>query len=319
MGKTITYIDKNMDLARLAERIHVFLQETGHEVAYSKDETGQATWFFIQARKISAMRTLAGMRRSMDISIKGKPNHFDIKLSTGEWGKNLISSAPLMVPALITGLGTKDTNQTASLITMGVGVASLFAKMYTAKRAENNTWKYIKDQVKTLTNSHKKEPVVEPMSPIDSMEYDCDYIEGYPGWNNPVHGGKLILEIYRDNPNRLIFSSGQNSKKITIPANLIEEANLLEKGSGHRKNDKMIQLKCKKQKSSNTLYMVFNIGDNIILEAISGISEIVSDDKIVNSINSSNAALKNKKYCPNCGNQITTNAKFCSNCGTQLL
>ena len=80
----------------------------------------------------------------------------------------------------------------------------------------------------------------------------------------------------------------------------------------------MIQLKCKKQKSSNTLYLVFNIGDNIILEAISGISEIVSDDKIVNSINSSNAALKNKKYCPNCGNQITTNAKFCSNCGTQL-
>ena len=112
--------------------------------------------FFIQARKISAMRTLAGMRRSMDISIKGKPNHFDIKLSTGEWGKNLISSAPLMVPALITGIGTKDTNQTASLISMGVGVASLFAKMYTARRAENNTWKYIKDQVKILTNFTQK-------------------------------------------------------------------------------------------------------------------------------------------------------------------
>ncbi len=84
MGKTEKFSGLNTDLERLANRVQMYLQENGFEVAYSKDPTAPASWFFIQASKASALRTVAGARRSTDITIKGAPDNFEVSVGTGE-------------------------------------------------------------------------------------------------------------------------------------------------------------------------------------------------------------------------------------------
>ncbi|MEM4399097.1 MAG: hypothetical protein QXV18_04720, partial [Candidatus Nitrosocaldus sp.] len=134
MGKTERFSVLNVNLERLATRVQMYLQENGFEVAYSKDPTAPPSWFFIQARKISTLRSIAGARRSTDITIKGKPDDFEVAISTGEWGKNMLSSAPLFIVPI-------------------VGITATVAKLYTAKSFESNLWKYIKDQIRFLSNS----------------------------------------------------------------------------------------------------------------------------------------------------------------------
>ena len=65
MAKTESFTRLDVDLERLATRIQTYLQENDFEIAFSKDPTGSASWFFIQARKAGALRTVAGARRSM--------------------------------------------------------------------------------------------------------------------------------------------------------------------------------------------------------------------------------------------------------------
>ena len=309
MGKTATFVDKNVDLKRLAKRVFSYLNESKFEVAYSKDESEPATWFFIQARKISTIRTIAGMRRSTDITIKGKPEHFDVIVSTGEWGKNMMSSAPLLLGA---ALG-KDNDYAVIASVAAAGVSSV-VKWFSARKFETNIKNFIKDQINFLTDSYSKQekpPDTNNNAKIDSMEYPCDYVEGYPKWNSVILGGKMILELYQNGKNNVIFAA-PTSKKIMLSAELIEEANIIAKKKGFSEDDLMVQLKCK-NKSGNTIYPVFNIADDIIRNVVSGISELVSDDKVPDMMNQN--IVMNAKKCRDCHVAIEQNAKFCPSCG----
>jgi len=311
LGKNTTFVDKNVDLKRLAKRTYSYLNENKFEVAYSKDESEPATWFFIQARKLGTVRTIAGMRRSTDITIKGKPNQFDVNISTGEWGKNMMSSAPLLLGA---ALG-KDNDYAVIASVAAAGVSSV-VKWFTARRFETNLRKFIVDQIKFLENSYAKEkPQPAPNKTVkkDSMEYSCDYVSGYPSWNEHLLGGTLTLELYQTGKNKIIFSSPTSkSKKIILPAELVEEANIISHKKGFSEDDLMIRLKCKNQ-TGKTIYPVFNISDDIIRNVVSGISELVSDDKIPNMM--SETMTTDIKNCKNCNVEISAKFKFCTSCG----
>lgn len=298
MAKTEQYTNLDVDIQRLATRVQTYLQEHKFEVAFSKDPTEPASWFFIQARKSDALRTIAGARRSTDITIRGEPNSFEVTIGTGEWGKNIVTSAPLFIVPV-------------------VGITATLAKLYVAKKFEDSLWKYIKDQANFLQGSASSVKTETSEAPIgvDSRVYDCDYVEGYPGWNNQILGGKLVLFREKGGKNRLVFKTpdGDSSKEIVIPAQNITNASIINRKKGLDEDDLMIQLECKDKNGSN-LKLVLNLADDIIRGVLAGINEIVGEDKVLRSFDQVHVST-NTKYCTNCGSQISKEAKFCSSCG----
>lgn len=306
MGKTETFTGLNTDLGRLATRVETYLQENGFEVAFSKDPSEPASWFFIQARKASALRTVAGARRSTDITIKGAPDKFDVSIGTGEWGKNLISSAPLFIVPV-------------------VGITASLVKLYTAKRFEDNLWKFIRDQARFLADSAKATSSVEQQPSqaaagggvaTDSRAYDCDYVEGYPGWHGPALAGKLVLYREKGGKNKVVFkssSSSDSSKEIVIPAANISEAHIISRKKGLHEDDLMIQLTCKDEQG-RAAKPVLNVNDDIIRGVLAGINELVGEDKVLRSFEQVSVTTA-VKYCTSCGSQIPKEARFCPSCG----
>ena len=295
MAKTQQYTNTHVEIERLANRIETYLQENKFEVAFSKDNSGNR--IFIQARKTGILRTAAGARRSTDIMIEGTHNNFHVTIGTGEWGKNLLSSAPLFLVPL-------------------VGISATIAKLYTAKKFENNLWKFVKDQITflgqsktiTATKSKTKTPGIEKQV----LEYGCDYVGGYPGWSKSVNGGSLVLERTKDSKDRIIFVS-PDSKKISINASSIMEANIISGKMGFHKDDKMIQIKCS-DSNNKTIRPIFNVNDDIIRGVLAGIDELVGEDKILRQLMHSKVDVKTKT-CKNCGLEISSASRFCYKCG----
>lgn len=296
MAKTEKYTNLDADLERLATRIETYLQENKFEVAFSKDPSEPASWFFIQARKAGALRTAAGARRSTDITIRGQPDNFEVTIGTGEWGKNIITSAPLFIVPI-------------------VGISATLAKLYVAKKFEDGLWKYIRDQARFLEGSASasaRRANAGASVGVDSRSYDCDYIEGYPGWNRQIEGGKLVLFREKGGKNRLVFKSGDD-KQIVIPAQNIAEASIISRKKGLHENDLMIQIKCKDESGKN-IKPLFNLNDDIIRGVLAGINEIAGEDKVLRSFEQIHVST-DSKYCTGCGSQIASEAKFCSSCG----
>ncbi len=261
MTKTHRFNGYHLDIERLATRIKTYLTENSFEVAFSKDQTLPVAWCFLQARKLGALRTAAGARRSTDISIRGSPDNFEVTVGTGEWGKNLITSAPLFVVPVI-------------------GIAATLTKIYTAKKFEDNLWKYIKEQASFLRDSaisNKK-----TTKPLDQRQYECDYVEGYPGWDSQILGGKLVLERQKSGNDKIIFES-PDFKKITIPASTVEKATIISKKKGFDEHDLMIEISCKDVKG-RAVHPIFNLADDIIAGVLAGINELVAEDKYLRDL-----------------------------------
>ena len=106
MAREFLYVDRNVDLDKLAARIEDFLNNNGFdEVKIDKNTTDR--WIEIQARKSGFGRTLVSSRKVIHIGIVGTPNDFRITQATGEWGKNIAASAliPIIGWAGLVGLG----------------------------------------------------------------------------------------------------------------------------------------------------------------------------------------------------------------------
>lgn len=245
MVKSQYFDEYDVDLERLASKIQAYLTEHNFEVASSQD-TRSIPKYFIQARKRGVLRTSAGIRRSIDIHIDGMPESFEIKIGTGEWGNNILVSAPLFVIPV-------------------VGIAATAARIYSAKKFESNLWKQIKAQVELLRNTAKARAQTKP------DQYNCDYVEGYPGWRGTV-GGKMILEK-KEGGDRLIFEA-QDGEQITIPAGKIEKAAIVLRKKGLKQNDLLLEITCK-NKDGDVINPVLNFSDDTIALALSGINHLV--------------------------------------------
>lgn len=296
MAKTQRFSVADTDLERLATRVETYLQENKFEVAFSKDSSEPASWFFIQARKVGALRTAAGIRRSTDITIRGSSDDFEVTIGTGEWGKNIITSAPLFIVPII-------------------GISATLAKLYVAKKFEDGLWKYITDQVKFLNGSASsaKTQTTEARTGVDSRAYPCDYVEGYPGWKAQLQEGKLALIREKEGKNRLVFKSHDDKQQIVIPAQDIIQAAIVSRKKGLHEDDLMIQINCKDESGRN-VKPVFNLNDDIIRGVLAGINEIVGEDKVLRSFEQVHVTT-DVRHCASCGSQIPKEAKFCSSCG----
>ncbi|HEX9844967.1 MAG TPA: hypothetical protein VGA92_00720 [Candidatus Nitrosotenuis sp.] len=262
MTKTKRFHGYSTDIERLATRIEAYLSENNFEVAFSKDQTTPVSTFFIQARKLGMLRTAAGIRRSTDIKIQGTPENFEVTIGTGQWGNNLIVSAPLFVIPVM-------------------GIVATVARLYTAKKFESNLWKYIKEQASFLRNSAESNKT-EVAKPLDRREYKCDYVDGYPGWNSQVLDGKIILQKQKSGFDRIIFES-PDGEQFTIPATKIEKATILSRKKGLAENDLMLEITCK-DKNGNTINPVLNLSDDVIAGVLAGINEFVAEDQQLRSL-----------------------------------
>ena len=129
MSKTRTYNRLRIPAPVLAQRIITFLQEKKYEVAYSADEA-KKSWFMIQARKFSKLRTATGNRRSLDIAIRKTKNDVKITIGSGQWGKNTILSAAPMIAFPV------------------LGFTNFFMSAVSSKMSEADVWDFI-DSVAT--------------------------------------------------------------------------------------------------------------------------------------------------------------------------
>ncbi|WP_157832486.1 hypothetical protein [Candidatus Nitrosotenuis chungbukensis] len=262
MTKTQRFFDCCLDIDRLTTRITTYLQEHSFEVAISKDKGNPPSWCFIQARKNGILRTTTGTRRSINISINGTPDNIEIEIGTGEWGKNLLSSAPLFVIPVI-------------------GIAATLTKFYTAKRFESNLWRYIKEQIIHLKDScaiNSKEYFTKS----DFRKYQCDYVEGYPGWDLPNIGGMLVLEHKKNEKHRVVFTSS-DSREIVFSAEGIIKASIISRQKGLNEHDLMIEI-IYKDKDGKTIQPVFNLNDAIITGVLAGINELVAEDAYLKNL-----------------------------------
>lgn len=234
MAKTRHYDGCNVDLAHLTSKIQSYLIEHHFEVAFSHDSE-----YFIQAAKKGIIRTTTGTRRSVDIIIRGTPQSFEVKIGSGEWGNNILASAPLFVIPV-------------------VGIAATAARVYSAKKVESDIWKYVKSQIELLQNTN----VIKPKS-IEN-EYDSDYIEGYPGWNGTIHG-RLFLEKQQDKE-RLVFEAS-DGEQITIPSSKIQKASIVIGRKGPGQNDQLLEITCV-DREGNTIHPIFGLSAGLISDFI---------------------------------------------------
>ena len=258
MAKTKRFTSYNVDVERLATRIETYLTENHFEVAFSKDQSIGS--YFVQARKIGALRTASGTRRSTDISINGMPDDFEVTIGTGEWGNNMIVSAPLFVIPII-------------------GIAATLTRLYTAKKFEKNLWKYIREQITFLRDSTL--PDKKESKPIDQREFKCNYVEGYPGWNASVPDGMLILERQRSGIDRVIFES-PDGEQITIPAAKIDKVSIISRKKDMGTKDLLLEITCR-DKNGDVVAPILNLTNDVITGVLAGINELVAEDKYLRS------------------------------------
>jgi hypothetical protein len=234
MAKSQQYLDYFVDLWHLASKIQSYLIEHHFEVGFSHEKG-----YFIQAAKRGVLRTTTGTRRSIDITIKGTSDDFEVKISSGEWGNNLLVSAPLFVIPV-------------------VGIAATAARVYTAKKLESSLWKYIKSEIESLKNT------AQSQRKTIQNQYDCDYIEGYPGWKSVV-GGKLVIEQHNDKE-RLVFEA-PDGEQITIPSSKILKASIVLGRKGLGQNDQLLEITCS-DKDGNQIQPIFSLENGIIPEIL---------------------------------------------------
>jgi hypothetical protein len=325
MAKSRTYSNRNVNLERLAQHIRFYLQENSFQIAVSGggasnlSQTHPSSSFLIQAIKKSALRSLTGTRRSTDIVIEGNPDDFTISVGTGEWGENLVTSAPLM-------------------IFPPVGIAATLAKLYLGKRFGDNLWQFIEEQINQLSN--------KDMDKADVFEvpYSVKYIQGYPGWNEEIDG-QLVL--HKGNlEHKIIFRVRNDERKeIHMPAAQVGSAEII---SSHE-NNLMIQLVCQDD-SGIFISPVFDAGDDIVSGILYGINDLVNESRSLllpsgkdhigtADYGSSSSPLSYDSYsedqgestskdtpsqsdvlvCYGCGKPVEETANYCPNCGFKLL
>ena len=130
MGKEGDFVNKNVDLKKLSERVQQFFYDDGFGEVRA-DEDPNSSWFEIQARKTGAFRTVISSRKAIHIVIKGTSNKFSVSVSTGEWGRNFA---------------------VAGLFTGGVGLIGMGFNLKFA----NKLWKFIQETIASLENTADK-------------------------------------------------------------------------------------------------------------------------------------------------------------------
>ena len=83
MGHEGDWVEKNVDLKKLAADVDQFFKDDGfHEIRVDEDPYG--SWFQIQAKKTGSLRTVANSRKAIHVVIKRESNMFIVSVGTGE-------------------------------------------------------------------------------------------------------------------------------------------------------------------------------------------------------------------------------------------
>jgi hypothetical protein len=126
------WLEKNVDLGTLAERIRPFFYETDFETAVEKTREGYV---------IRAVSKIPNLRLRITVTIFGEPNDFTVEFSTG--GKGGYFSPLMMVGYLTTLFGG------------GYLVSREAEKRGILNALENDFWRHTRMQVADLVGSVK--------------------------------------------------------------------------------------------------------------------------------------------------------------------
>jgi hypothetical protein len=79
------YVNKKVDLQKLADSIEEFFANQGYETQSAKGPKG----WIIQARKTGILRELLAAGRAFTITITGEPQNFKVSIGIGQWFQNI--------------------------------------------------------------------------------------------------------------------------------------------------------------------------------------------------------------------------------------
>jgi hypothetical protein len=124
------WLEKNVDLSVLAERIKPFFYETDFETFAEKTQEGYV---------IRAISRIPNLRLRIEVSVRGEPNDFRVKFSAG-------SKRGYFSPSMIAGYLTM-------MFGGGYLVSREVTKRETLDLLENDFWRHIQMQVADLVDS----------------------------------------------------------------------------------------------------------------------------------------------------------------------
>ena len=100
--KSVNYQGKNTDLNALNESIVSYLKSDGFKVQAPKMSGGG---WLIQAQKGGFLSDIISAERALNVTIKGQPNDFNLRIGIGKWiqnaGVTIVETAllsPLFLP-----------------------------------------------------------------------------------------------------------------------------------------------------------------------------------------------------------------------------
>ena len=111
----------------LYDLIKKYLQNQKLEIIHEEKEEN---FWSIKAYKGGTGNMIIGNIREAEVMISGSKGHYDLILSTGAWGKNII------IPGAI-----------ASIATLGVGAAVGGISALRAHTFEKNFWEYVNNMI----------------------------------------------------------------------------------------------------------------------------------------------------------------------------
>jgi len=250
MERTRKFVGKNVDLDRLCTRIGNFLIENNYQISYSKIKSVNPQTHLIQAKKADIFHRAFGTSGT-DIIIHGSSFEFEISIETGVWGKTLNLYSPLSeIPSFDNVAKTRD--------------------LYPGKKLKEKFWPFIQYQIDDLEDSNKMG------EPIPRKKYSCDYIDGYPGWKQPILRGNLILE-YQQGHRCLMFSFGED-KGVMIPPLKMIKAEIISQKTKISNPDRIVKLTFRDQKGRKHK-PIFNFEDGDVRSVFAGINEIIRNVK----------------------------------------
>lgn len=83
--KTVNYVGRNTDLNALNNSVVKYLESNGFKVQAPKLSTGG---YLIQAQKGGFLSEVISAERALNITIRGQPNDFNVRIGIGKWIQN---------------------------------------------------------------------------------------------------------------------------------------------------------------------------------------------------------------------------------------
>jgi hypothetical protein len=120
---------------------------------------------------------------------------------------------------------------------------------------------------------------------VDSREYKCDYISGFPGWDSPCNEGRLVLDknpmkyrIGNKKQDTIAFYTKDNTDRIVILAERVSETTIITLENKKYANDLLLVIEYSDEEGKK-IELVLDLDDQTIIGVQKAIKGMCKNNK----------------------------------------